>query len=287
MRGLFGRYRDVFIVGALLVFPFVTFLSSGHKGRDPNVVDRVVLAVAAPVQGALTWLVDGVGDGVDGYLTLRGAREEARACTVELSQTRAELNTLREASLENERLRKLLGYVERSVDTEIAARVVGVNPSPQFLSLRLSRGESDGVHVGMPVVTPDGVLGQVVRAVSGSADVMLLSDPVSRVGAVLQRTRVRATVVGTGDGKRLSLENTGRDADVQPNDVVVTSGTDGIFPKGLVLGTVEAVQRAPSGLFLSAQLAPAVVPGTVEEVLVVPAVAAVPPAALLPARSTP
>ncbi|MBX7097855.1 MAG: rod shape-determining protein MreC [Myxococcaceae bacterium] len=287
MRGLFGRYRDVFIVGALLVFPFVTFLSSGHKGRDPNVVDRVVLAVAAPIQGALTWLVDGVGDGVDGYLTLRGAREEARACTVELSQTRAELNTLREASLENERLRKLLGYVERSVDTEIAARVVGVNPSPQFLSVRLSRGESDGVHVGMPVVTPDGVLGQVVRTVSGSADVMLLSDPVSRVGAVLQRTRVRATVVGTGDGKRLALENTGRDADVQANDVVVTSGTDGIFPKGLVLGTVEAVQRAPSGLFLSAQLAPAVVPGTVEEVLVVPAVAAVPPAALLPQRSTP
>lgn len=282
MRSLFKRYRDVFLVGALLVFPFVTFLSSGHKGRDPNVVDRTVLAIAAPVQSLLTWVVDGITGGVDGYVALRGAREEAATCRAELAQSRAEVNGLKEASLENERLKKLLGYVEGSVAQELAAKVVGVNPSPQYLSLRLDRGEADGVHGRMPVVTPDGVVGQVVRVVGGSSDVMLLSDPSSRVGAVVQRTRVRCSVIGTGDGRRLALENADRDADIVAGDVVVTSGTDGVFPPKLVLGTVQSTQRAPSGLFLSAEVAPAVTFSRVEEVLLLPEVTAMPPSALAP-----
>lgn len=283
MVSLLKRYRDVLVVSVLLLYPLATYLSSGHKGREPNFIDRSVLAIASPVQGALTWIVDRAGGGVNGYLALRGSHEEAQALRVELAQAHAELNALKEAEGENARLKALLGYVESTADPEIPARVVGLNLSAQFVSVRLNRGEDQSVHAGMPVVTPEGVLGQVVRAVSGSSDVMLVSDPASRVGVTIQRSRVRASAVGAGDGKPLSFENAARDADVLEGDIVLTSGTDGIFPRGLKIGKIENVQRGTTGMFLTANVVPSVNLRRVEEVLVVPVAPAIPPAALLPA----
>ena len=241
-------------------------------------MDRTVLWVAAPLQNALTWLTDGVGGGVSGYVALRGSHEEALACRTELAETRAELHTLKEAEGSNARLKAMLGYVEATVEPEIAARVIGINLSPHFLSMRINRGEDDAVRKGMPVVTPEGVVGQVVAAVGGSADVMLVSDPQSKIGVTIQRSRVRATAVGIGDGKSLALENAPRGDDVVEGDLVITSGTDGVYPQGLVIGKIEAVNR-PAGMFLSASVVPAVNLRRVEEVLVVPMTA---PAAMLP-----
>ena len=280
MFSLLKRYRDVLFVGALLLYPLATYLSSGHRGRDPNLVDRAVLWVAAPIQDALTSITNGIGGGVSGYLALRGSHEEALACRTELAETRAELHTLKEAEGTNARLKAMLGYVESTVQPEIAARVIGINLSPHFLSMRINRGEDDGVHKGMPVVTPEGVVGQVISAVGGSADVMLVSDPQSKVGVTLQRSRVRATAVGVGDGKLLALDNAARADDVVDGDLVITSGTDGIFPQGLVVGKIEDVKHVSTGMFLSAGVVPAVNLQRVEEVLVVPTSAA--PAALLP-----
>src|SRR4051794_33762473 len=130
MSSLLKRYRDVLFVAALLLYPLVTYLSSGHKGREPNFVDRGVLALASPVQSALTWVVDGVSGGVNGYLALRGAHEEAGALRAQLAEAHAELNALSEAQSENVRLKAMLGYVENTVDPEIPARVIGLNPSP-------------------------------------------------------------------------------------------------------------------------------------------------------------
>ncbi len=282
MVSLLKRYRDVLFVAALLLYPLATYLSSGHKGREPNFVDRGVLAIASPVQSALTWAVDGVVGSVTRYLALRGAHEEANRLRVELAQTHAELNALKEAEGENARLKSLLGYVESTVEPEIPARVIGLNPAAQFVSVRINRGEDHSVHAGMPVVTPEGVMGQVVRSVGGSADVMLVSDPSSRVGVTIARSRVRATAVGAGDGKSLSLENAGRDNDVIDGDVVITSGTDGIFPRGLKIGRVENVQRRATGMFLTAAVVPSVNLRRVEEVLVVPVSGSIAPAALLP-----
>lgn len=280
MYSFLKRYKELLIVATLLLAPMVSYLSRGHRGRAPNFVDRAVLRLSTPVQSVLTWLVTSVGDAVDGYVALRGAHEEAQSLRVQLGEAHAEVNALREAQAENARFKAMLGYVEESVDQEIVARVIGINPSPQFLSLRINRGEDDGVRVGMPVVTPDGVVGQVVRAVGSSSDVMLLTDPASRIGGVVQRTRVRATVTGTGDGHRLSLDYVRREDDLRDGDVVVTAGSDGIFPRGLRVGTVSAVSRPAVGMFLKATLEPAVELTRVEEVLVVPVAMGVPSAAV-------
>jgi rod shape-determining protein MreC len=265
-----SRHREPLLVGALIIVPLISFLARGGRGREPNVFDRAVLSVSAPLQSSLTWVVDRVGTGVGGYVALRGAKEAATECRVQLAEAQAELNTLTEARAENQRLKEALGYVEQSSSVAISARVIGLNATPQFQSFRIDRGEEDGVRVGMPVVTPRGVVGQVVRAVGASADVMVMTDPQSRIGALVQRTRVRGTVVGAGDGQRMQLDFVRREDDIREGDVVVTAGTDGLFPRGLVLGTVQRVSRPTVGLFLLGALEPAVDFGTVEEVLVLP-----------------
>ena len=257
-------------MAALLAYPFFTYLSYGHKGRAPNFVDRVILAVAWPIQKSLTWVVEGTGGGVSGYLALRGAHEEAAQCRAELSQSKAEINALEQARIENERLRKLLAYTETTLEPDIMARVVGVNASSNFLSIRLDRGEDDGVRAGMPVVTSDGVVGQIVRSVGHSSDVMLLSDASSRIGVVVQRTGSRATAAGSGGRGTLSLENALRSDELVEGDLIITSGVDGIFPHGLVVGKVEQVQKLPSSLFLTASVRPAVNLRRLREVLIVP-----------------
>ena len=287
MNSFFKRYRELLLVGALLVFPLVRFLSTGHKGREPDVIDRALLSASSPVQNAATWFLEGTRDGFSGYVALRGAHEEAGQCRAELSSARAELNALKEAGLENVRLKKLLAYAESTGTQEVHARVVGLNPSPQFLSVRLNKGESDGVKKGMPVVTPDGVVGQVARASGGYADVMLLTDPQSRVGVAVQRTRVRGTVTGQGADRAMSLENVLRADEVQDGDVVITSGTDGIFPAGLVVGMVRNIARPATAMFLTAQVEPAVDLRRFEEALVVPTIAGLFPSAVGPQKATP
>lgn len=270
------RLRDPIILGALLIVPLVTYLTTGHRGREPNVVDRLILSASAPLQAGLTWVVRSVGGVFSGYLALRGAHEEAQQCGVALSLAHAELNALGEARAENARLRALVGYADSTVEQEIAARVIGLNPSAQFQSIRIDRGEDDGVRAGMPVVTADGVVGQVVRSVGGSADVMLLTDPTSHIGALIQRSRVRGSATGSGDGRLLNLGLVRREEDAQDGDVLVTAGSDGVYPRGLLVGRLAEVKRPPAGMFLTAHVEPAVALEKLEEVLVIPVTLGVP-----------
>jgi rod shape-determining protein MreC len=279
MFSFLRRYRELLIVGALLLAPLISYLSSGHRGREPNFVDRTVLFISTPVQSVLTRAIDGVSGLGSGYVALRGAHEEALVCRTSLGEAHAELNSLKEAEAENARLKSMLSYVEDSVDQEILARVIGLNPSPQFQSIHINRGEDDGVRVGMPVVTPEGAVGQVVRSVGGSADVMLLTDPASHIGGLVQRTRVRATITGTGDGHQLSIDFVRREDDMRDGDVIVTAGSDGIFPRGVRVGIVRSPERPSVGMFMKATLEPAVELNRVEEVLVIPVTMGIPSAA--------
>jgi rod shape-determining protein MreC len=267
---LLKRYREPLLVGALIIVPLISFLSRGGQGREPNFIDRRVLGLAKPVQSALTGVFGIISSTVSGYVALRGAHQAANECRVGLVQAQAELNTLTEVRAENQRLKEVLHFVEASSGSSIIARVIGLNASQQFQSFLIDRGESDGVHVGMPVVTPTGVVGQIVRVVAGSADVMVMLDPRSRIGALVQRTRVRGTVVGAGDGQKMLLDFVHREDDIKEGDVVVTAGTDGVYPRGLAIGTIKSVSMPPGALFLLGQVEPAVDLGRVEEVLVLP-----------------
>ncbi len=187
---------------------------------------------------------------------------------------------LAEARAENERLRRLIHYEEGNPGPKVVARVLGINPDPNRLTLRIDRGEGDGVRRGQAVVTADGVVGQVLRATASAADVLVAFDPNCRLGGRIQRTRARVGVSGAGEDQALKLEYLLRSEDLEEGDLVLTSGTDGVYPPGLVVGRVTGVQRQTSGMFLNAGILPAVNFTRVEEVVVL----APQPAASVPTR---
>ena len=253
----------------LLLGPLLAFLTTGHKGRAPNWVDKSLLTATVPVQRGLEWAGAGVFRTMEEHWALKQAREEKNQCEVELTGMKFQMHLLKEVELENQRLGELLAYTRKRPGAEIVARVIGINPSPHFLSFRMDRGEREGVRVDMPVVTPAGIVGRVVRTVTHASDAMLASDPRSNVAAVVQRSRVRATVVGAGGGKLLKVTNVLRADDVIEGDILVTSGTDGIFPPGLMVGTIHNIQRG-TGMFLNAEVELSADLKRLEEVLVLP-----------------
>lgn len=157
------------------------------------------------------------------------------------------------------------------------AQVVAVGASPHSHTLRIARGLDDGVVKGAPVIAPDGVVGIVSQLTGSYADVQLIISPLSAVPAISQRTRSRSTVKGTGDFSRCKLTYALRTDDLQEGDVLVTAGGPGFFPQGLRIGRAVNVEKKPHGLFLDAEVIPAVDFSRLDEVAVVMDAGTAPP----------
>ncbi|MGZ6131419.1 MAG: rod shape-determining protein MreC [Myxococcaceae bacterium] len=280
MLSFVRRHREPLLVCILLAHALGMFLGSSRRVREPNVIDRVALAMTAPVQRAAVASIDGVVNAWQQYVSLRSVRREVGKLQAENAQLRGDVVGLAEARAENDRLRRLIHYEEGNPGPKVVARVLGINPDPNRLTLRIDRGEGDGVRRGQAVVTADGVVGQVLRATASAADVLVAFDPNCRLGGRIQRTRARVGVSGSGEAQALKLEYLLRSEDLEEGDLVVTSGTDGVYPPGLVVGRVTGVQRQTSGMFLNAGILPAVNFTRVEEVVVL----APQPAASIPTR---
>src|SRR6185503_11081642 len=215
--------------------------------------------LTAPVEKSITVAASAVIDVWEGYVALRHVREE----NLQLRRDTLKAKTIEQQSvevrLENARLRRLLDFVDKQLPTRLlVAKVVAVGASPHSHTLRIARGTEDGVVKGAPVITPDGVVGIVSQLTASYADVQLIVSPLSAVPAISQRTRSRSTVKGTGDIQRMLLEYAPRADDLQEGDVLVTAGGPGFFPQGMKIGTAINVQRKPHGLFLDAEVKPAV-----------------------------
>jgi len=262
------RYRELLVVGFLLLYPFAMFLSRGGQARDPNALDRGVITVSSWLQSGLGWGIEGMASLWRGYVGLRGVRTENVLLRQQYTRLLTQVHALEEARTENQRLRALLEYSQAAAGPEVPARVVGVNPVATLLSVRIDRGTDHGVQKNMPVVTADGVVGHVERVTSSYADVVLLRDRNNAVGVRVQRSRARASAVGAGKDLALRLDNALRTEDFQDGDVVITSGTDGIYPPGLVVGTLARVKKSDFGMFQSGEILPAVDTSRLEEVLV-------------------
>jgi rod shape-determining protein MreC len=150
----------------------------------------------------------------------------------------------------------------------VTATIIANSASTWFQSCLLDKGSSDGVGKGMAAVTPLGVVGQVISTAARSAKVLLITDPNSGVDVLVQRTRARGIVSGSLEQKTV-MKYVKRSEDIQVGDRLITTGLDGVFPKGLMVGTVTKVQKQNLGLFQYIELVPAVSLSQTEEVLVV------------------
>jgi rod shape-determining protein MreC len=202
------------------------------------------------------------------YIALQDVRVENEALRTEVDRLKSDITCYREALIANARFKRLLDIKEETKTPTVAANVVGVDIAPWVATLTVNRGSKDGVGPGMVVLGGAGVLGQVVDSALYFSKVLLLSDSNSAVSAIIQRNRVQGILKGVGSGKS-RLVYVDKEADVEVGDAVVTSGLDGVFPKGLLLGEVNAVEDGPvSDLFQMVGVTPVVDLQRVEEVLI-------------------
>lgn len=271
MLGLIKRYRELILVAVLLVVPLGIFFAHAKKPSERTRFDRAVVWVATPIEKAVGWGATGVLRAWHGYVALRGSHERAQALTVRVLALELERQRLAGVEGEAERLRRLLAFAEQTGERRyVGARVIGIRLGTVGRQLlTVDRGGDDGIAPMMPVVVAEGVVGRIHAVSAHSADVLVLTDLNSSVAVRVDRTRARADVRGLGKTDLCRLDYALRTEDVIEGDPLVTSGTDGVFPRGLPVGKVTQLDRRGHGLFQDAKVVPAVDVTRLEEVLVI------------------
>ena len=253
----------VIIVALVLLFllPRQTQLLLQHLGRPVADVVSIPLEMMAGVdRGVRNWW--------NKYIALQGIYEQNRNLRSKIEELEGELNQLREQALAAQRLSALLDFQEESAVPTLAARVIGRSASNWYRGVVLNKGENDGVAVEMGVVTPAGIVGQIVKVASSTSIALLITDPNVAVTGLVQRTRDEGIIQGTAQGY-VRMKYIPPLAAVKKGDAVVTSGLTGGFPRGILIGQVLQVGEREGDLFQTAQVAPVVDFGKLEEVLII------------------
>lgn len=259
----FRRYG--LLVSVLLVSLLLLTVQTrvGGTGRAGELVGLVV----TPVQNLLVKIHRGAVGLWAAYVDWKTVRTENVVLRAENERLRVQALQAADTREENGRLRQMLALRDRLPLSTLAGEVIGREAGGWVRTLTINRGRGDGIGQQTPVIVPAGLVGRVVQVRARAAVVQLLNDPTSTVGAVVQRTRTAGLVEGDPAGT-VRFKFMARDgAGVAPGDLVVTSGLGALFPKGLPVGRVIAIEDKGSALFHFAVLAPAVDFSRVEEVL--------------------
>lgn len=267
MRDLLRRYRFFFLAVILLLATVILYSYNLRKKTSTTFFERAVLTFAAPFQAGFDSIVDSVTDTWGNYVWLVETRRRNLQLEQDNRDLRARLQRADELALQNERLRKLLAFVDDLDKPALPAQVIGEDASNWSRTVIIDKGTRAGLRNGLPVVAAEGVVGRIIKTAPNSSRVLLVTDASSAIAALIQRTRTRGVVRGRGDD--LSVEYALRNADVQVGDLLVTSGMGGVFPKGLLLGRVEAVEKDQFGLFQQVRASTAADFSHLEEVLVI------------------
>ncbi|HKS73348.1 MAG TPA: rod shape-determining protein MreC [Terriglobales bacterium] len=276
MESVFGRYRNLSILVGVL-FLQVLGLAMQIKRNVENEPTRLIrvwtVSAVTPLEKAIVWMQNGTSGIWHNYFYLRGVRQENRDLKAEVERLRLEQVRLNEDASQARRLQVLLGFKEQFISKTLAAQVIGSSGSEQSRSIYIDKGWRDGVRPDMAVITADGVVGKVLQVYgqkpleTSTAQVLLINDQSSGVGAILEKSRLQGILRGSPSGG-VVLEKVMADEEVQPGDRVLTSGGDQIFPKGLPVGTVSSAAPGKE-LFLNIRVKPAANLSRLEEVLVI------------------
>ncbi len=267
MRNKLRPLKGAFFIFFLVVFSLYVF-SLNYKEKKLDLVQKVVLTIVTPVMSAWTFTVNSIDNVVDQYIYLVNAKKENRLLKKRLAELEQELVNYREAYLENQRLRRLLEFKDHLKYDTIAARVILHDISGWFQTVLIDKGSSEGIEVDMPVVSYNAVVGRVFTVGSHYSRVVLITDPASAIDVLVQRSRVRGILVGK-DLDSCRIKYVKNNVDVRPGDLVITSGKDGVFPRGLRVGVIKATFKDPVGLFQKVDVEPLLDLKDLEEVLVI------------------
>jgi rod shape-determining protein MreC len=268
MKGTFLWRNRVLLTSGLLLILSLHLISAGvHPGDLAARPQSAFLAVISPVTGAFTHLSTGASSISRDYLDLIHVRDENAHLRNELARVKSDQAKLAELEVENQHLAELLALKDALGTNAVAANVIGSDANGISRTLVLSSGSDSGLRPGMAVLANQGVVGKIIAVSPNASRVLLIDDHNSALDGFDQRSRARGIVAGLVDDGVI-LKYADRSQDIRSGDTIVTSGLDGIFPRGLLVGAIQSVHREGPGLFLAVRIAPAVDFRELEQVLI-------------------
>ncbi len=258
----------LFIVVLLLLLALMSISSrTRYLGETRTMFERTVMTIFSPVPKFVNWGGGTLQDIHHGYIDMRRAVSENADLRRKVGSLTSENLKLRQSGSDLRRLRSLLAYSEQFDFETSMAQTIMLDTAGRFKSIIIDHGSADGVQVNDVIANASGLVGRVVLTTKDLAKVQLVTDNNCSVGSLVERTRRQGIIRGTG-GAGINLLDIPSLADVQPGDRVLTAGIDGVYPKGIPIGTVVRSEPGQS-LFKTITVRPAVDFGSIEEVIVI------------------
>ncbi len=234
------RQRTAVLFIAVMLGHVILISAQVNSKRGVPLLEVITFGAFAEVQRGAAGFTGGFRNAWKGYVDLRGARAENERLKVQLGALQVQFQQERARAERARQLERLLGFRnDLNIDT-LPAEVIGAGATSDFRVLTIDRGSKNGVVTNMAVIAPTGVVGRVVTPTHHASKVQLLIDRNAAAGALVERTRAQGIVVGKGE-VIIRMDFVAATADVKIGDTIVTSGIDGIYPRGFVIGKVESV----------------------------------------------
>ena len=285
MENIISRHRNLTVLAVVLFAQVLGLAFQVHKNTNRG-SDRLirVWAVSAitPLEKAVVHTTAWAADAWNSYFYLRNVSRQNGQLREEIQRLRLEQVRLAEDARQARRLQVLLGFKEQFISQTMPAQVISTTGSDFSRGIYIDKGSRDGIKPDMPIITPDGIVGKVLRVYPTSSLALEINDPSSGAGVILEKSRLQGILKGSAGGGT-SVANIMADEKVEPGERVLTSGGDRVYPKGMTVGTVSKVTSA--GTFLNVEVKPAARLNRLEEVLVITKVVEMAPDASEPSGS--
>jgi rod shape-determining protein MreC len=266
------RQRAGYLFLAVLLGHILLISAQVNSRSGVPVLESVTFGLFAEVQRATSSVVSGVDQMWSGYVGLRQVAAENEQLKHALAEAQIALQEQRALADRSRGLEKLLELRDRTALQTTGAEIIAAGATPDFRTVTIDKGSRQGLRTDMAVIAPAGIVGRIVVPSANAAKVQLIIDRNAAAGAIVERreSRAQGIVVGSGDPRdyRLRMEDVSEVADVVVGDTIVTSGIEGIYPKGFTIGRVESIEKSGT-TYKQILVRPAVDFSSLEEVLVV------------------
>jgi rod shape-determining protein MreC len=261
------RQRTGYLFLTVVLAQILLISAQVNSRSGVPVLEQVTFSVFSEAQRGTFGIASGFRNAWSNYIGLRRVKSENDDLKRQLADTQVALQEQRALADRSRSLEQMLDLRSHVALSTVAAEIIGAAATPDFRTVTIDKGAGDGLKKDMSVISPAGVVGRIVVSSVRSAKVQLLIDRNAAAGGIVERSRAQGILVGEGD-RQLRMDFVADAADIIVGDVIVTSGIDGIYPKGFVIGRVEAVEKT-GGAYHRILVRPAVDFSGLEDVLVV------------------